>query len=421
MSADFEIILDECLAQLKKGESLDAGLGDHSAMADELRPLLALAAGLRAAPPPRASTVAVADGKQKMLAAFAAQGRRQVAPEAIFNAYARRIRAFLRLGTDTDVKYVLRFAVGILLVLVFGASGVLAAASTDSLPGDALYPVKQSVEGLRLSLTFSGQARQTLTEQLNVERLEEIRRLLALHRQGIVDFDGLLQAQDGNQWTVSGLTLHLSDATTIESWPAVGTRIRVLLQVGGDGALTALRIRLSGSGPDRQGGGFISPLSSPFPVPPGTPTPTGRQNSTPQPGPRTQDGPLSTDWRTYEPWSEDWQTHEPWSGDRQTHEPMPTSWPGHDDMSGTGQTDHAVATPWPTHDSMATDHANPTARPTRSSMMTPQPHQPMPTQPSHQSMPTAEPSRHDGGSMPTQPPHRDYQQGGGGSDSDGQH
>jgi hypothetical protein len=409
VSADIEIVLDECLAQVDRGASLEASLGDHAALAPELRPLLALAADLRAMPPPRASTQAVADGKQRMLAAFAAQNRAQPAAKPILVGLADQIRTFLRLGQNTDAKRFMPFAVATLLVLVLGTTGALAAASTSSLPGDALYPVKQSVEGLRLAFTFDGQARQDLAGELNAERLQEIQRLLALRRQGIVEFDGLLQAQAGNQWIVSGLALHLGDGTVIEGWPAVGMRIWVRVQVGSDGTLTATRVRLAGSGAEAPGGAFVSPLASPTPVP--TATPTATQSPTPQPGSWVPNSPMPTHRPAYGPWAGDWQTHEP----------TPAGWPSHDGP-GTWETDHAEATPGATHDATSAKHANPTAWPTRSTMLTRQPqHESPPTEPARQWLPTSQPPHHDGGSTPPPPPHQDYQQGGGDSDSGRRH
>ena len=78
MSADFETTLDECLVRLDRGENLDACLAAFPGLAADLRPLLEMASGLRAAAPPRAGVEAVAAGKQRVMAAFAAQLPSQV-------------------------------------------------------------------------------------------------------------------------------------------------------------------------------------------------------------------------------------------------------------------------------------------------------------------------------------------------------
>ena len=70
----------------------------------------------------------------------------------------------------------------ILLTVLFSISG-MAYASADTLPGDWLYPVKTSIEGVRLALspTEAGDARIQIL--ILRTRLEELQRLVALGRQ----------------------------------------------------------------------------------------------------------------------------------------------------------------------------------------------------------------------------------------------
>src|SRR6202035_540189 len=57
-----------------------------------------------------------------------------------------------------------------------------AAASGSSLPGDALYPIKLSVERAQLTLTFDAAARARLHAQFAAVRLTEAQRLIAAGR-----------------------------------------------------------------------------------------------------------------------------------------------------------------------------------------------------------------------------------------------
>src|SRR5450756_215383 len=69
---------------------------------------------------------------------------------------------------------VLRFALGLLLMLVVGANLVWVASAAATLPGDSLYPVKRALENTRLALTPGEQAREQFEEQLAARRRNEV-------------------------------------------------------------------------------------------------------------------------------------------------------------------------------------------------------------------------------------------------------
>ena len=68
-SADFEALLDQCIARLADGESLDAILAEHPDEAEALQQLLPLAQAYQTARPPAASLTRRSQGKQAMLSA----------------------------------------------------------------------------------------------------------------------------------------------------------------------------------------------------------------------------------------------------------------------------------------------------------------------------------------------------------------
>ena len=70
----------------------------------------------------------------------------------------------------------------IVLAIAFGGTTATAFAAQDSLPSEALYPIKTFVEDVRLALTSDPEAEADLLLQLADERMEEI---AALSRQGL--------------------------------------------------------------------------------------------------------------------------------------------------------------------------------------------------------------------------------------------
>jgi hypothetical protein len=233
---NFEDVLDECLARLNGGETLDAVLDEHAELAVELRPLLGMAAALRAAPVPRPRAAAVAAGKQKVLAAFAAQ----VTPVDARNR-RQRLRARLAPASVGNAPR-WRYAFGTVLALILATSGAVAA-SSSSLPGDALYPVKQSVENLRLALAAGAESREALEQHFDEQRLLEVQSLVQMRRQTTATFTDALQARGANGWwTIGPFAVRVTTDTAITGQPAVGSRVRALVRVEDDGTLTALQI-----------------------------------------------------------------------------------------------------------------------------------------------------------------------------------
>ena len=78
-----------------------------------------------------------------------ARNRRVSLPHPI----ALDLSLFFRVGKRFSTAAALA-ALALIVVLVFGQVGTVAAATQDSLPGDTLYPVKLVVENLQLAVTF---------------------------------------------------------------------------------------------------------------------------------------------------------------------------------------------------------------------------------------------------------------------------
>ena len=273
MSRKFDTALDDCLNLLRTGTSVTDCLARYPEHAEELRPLLSLASGVRAVRTPRPDPGSVQANRQRMMeAAQAAAVRRQqrrLAPLAWIRGRpgGSRIRSLYRATTT----------VAAIVVLLSLAVGALFASAANSLPGQALYPVKRFGEDTRLSLTFNSAAQQELRDEYSSERRREIRQVLDTGQRAVVEFRGNLEEIDDNYWIVGGLKVTLYSDTVIEGNAATGAMVIVRASSSGDGSLQALKLQVLTSPL------LLTPVVTSTPTPTVTPTVTVRPSRTPMP------------------------------------------------------------------------------------------------------------------------------------------
>ena len=161
MAEEFDRILSECLDRMVQGESLEQCLGRHPEQAAQLKPLLRIAQAAQ-----KASSV-------KPRPEFKAQARNQM-----LSWLHSRKRKPERKGLPV-LGWMPRWAtaviVGVFVLLLAGGSTV--AASSNSLPGDILYPVKLATEKVQTAFTFSDTGKAKLDAKLASRRAEEMARL----------------------------------------------------------------------------------------------------------------------------------------------------------------------------------------------------------------------------------------------------
>ena len=156
MTQKIEDILDNCLERMFKGESVEDCVKTYPEQALELEPLL------------KASFVVI----QKSCAIqpspeFKARGRSQL-QGILYAKLAKAERARIPIWHR-------RWAVAMTTVLVIVLAGVgIAAASTNALPDEPLYPAKLATEQARLTLAFSGMGKAKLHIQFAERRATEI-------------------------------------------------------------------------------------------------------------------------------------------------------------------------------------------------------------------------------------------------------
>ncbi len=289
MNPDFETILEECLACLRAGDSLEQCLSSYPAQAERLTPLLLAASRVRQLASPQPRVQAVLAGRERVLAAMQAKNPAQAvfqSPVSVgrLSRYLGRIVTVFQTnipGKEKPMKFALRLAIDLVVMSLIG--GVLAVtASSNTLPGDPLYTVKRAWETTRLTLTLDPQANQDLQAQLNAERLHEVQNLIQLHRAATVEFEAGLQAMNASMWTVGNIPVEIQPNTVVEGTPQVGQMVWVQAQVQTSGALTAVSMRMV---PQNQDGvPVVPPMKTRTSAPLGTRQAPGMMNTQRAPG-----------------------------------------------------------------------------------------------------------------------------------------
>lgn len=232
--SEFYDILELCLQDIEKGNSLESVLARHPEHAAELRPLLETAM--------KAIRVTVQDPSSEIIRRNRARVLQHAAElrEAKAQTTSRRFWSVpLRRALVTLV---------VIGVLFMSSTGLVRAAST-TLPGDQLYPVKRTWEDVLVAFTFNNQSRNALQVEHENERLYELNELFVKGRAVQVEFSGLVTRQNGDLWLVAGIPVATSAQTDFSNQSfAVGSAVHVIGTTQKDGAVLATKIELLPSG-----------------------------------------------------------------------------------------------------------------------------------------------------------------------------
>ncbi len=153
---EFDNVLDECLAQLDKGETVEQCLQSFPEHTEQLKPLLEMALAIKEASAIQPRPEFRDKARYQFYSALQEMGR-------------KRSRSFLSWGWQPRWATV----VAIVLALLLAGSGTVAAAS-GSMPDEPLYPVKLATEQAQLVLTPSALGKAELYAKLADRRVSEI-------------------------------------------------------------------------------------------------------------------------------------------------------------------------------------------------------------------------------------------------------
>ncbi|HUH98637.1 MAG TPA: DUF5667 domain-containing protein [Anaerolineales bacterium] len=230
--------LESCLQALEGGQTIDSALEHYPELAPELRPILEVSLQARTL-----KTASIPEGVQR-------RGRARLLQRAA------QLRQSQRLSSRHSLAFFprLALALGAAAALILSSTG-LVGASSNSLPGDQLYPVKRTWEGFQLALMLNRQGQEALQSRFEQERLNEIDELLIRNRSQAVTFSGLVTGRQDGAWLVSGIRVVVTNRTRFSAAPiANGVPVTVTGTTGSDGGLQADEIQ------SLQPGSLLPPL-----------------------------------------------------------------------------------------------------------------------------------------------------------------
>ena len=300
--------LEICLQALEEGAdgaSLESCLAQFPELADELRPILETAVQARAQAVREVPADAMRRGRARVLqhAAELRERERAAALAPFWRKLWQSGRAVRTLATSLAV-----------LVFLFSGGTGLVFASSDALPGDNLYPVKRSWEGVQLALILDPKAKLQRETEFEQERVHEIHTLFSESRKTQVDFQGVVESQQPNVWQVAGLKIAIDNELITNANILPGALVRVIGETE-DGIIQAEQISLIRV-PSATQTSTATPHSSETPTLRPTAQPTDDATETKEPGQTVEPG------KTEPP---DIETPEPQKTD--THEKEPTEKP----------------------------------------------------------------------------------------------
>jgi len=225
--------LEVCLQALERGASLESCLARFPAQTDELRPILETAVQARAQAIRDVPAEAMRRGRARVLqhaAELREHNRAAVVP--FWRKPWQAGRAFRLLATSLTA-----------VVFLFSGGTGLVFASSNSLPGDNLYPVKRSWEDVQLVFIFDPKAKSEREMEFEHERVHEIRTLFSESRKTRVDFQGVVESQQTDVWQIAGLRIAIDDDAAFNGEIIPGALVQVIGETE-DGIIQAEQINL---------------------------------------------------------------------------------------------------------------------------------------------------------------------------------
>jgi hypothetical protein len=218
--------LENCLARMEKGETLESVLLRYPNLASQLTPLLKTALRARSNHREGLPTSMLARQRARGLALAAELRGKKSRPWMLRGAW--------------------RFSMTLLSVIaIIGlSSNGLLSASAHSIPGDTLYPLKLTVESTQLHLALDPGEKKVLEQAFGERRVDETRSLITIHRIESVEFSGVVSSQTDSAWVVSGIPVIITSHTDMDDGIQVGDEIDVHGSTNNAGDVEAVSLSL---------------------------------------------------------------------------------------------------------------------------------------------------------------------------------
>jgi len=226
--------LEVCLNEIEQGADVNTVLSRYPELADELRPILETSMKAKKMAVPAPSQDVLRRNRAKLLQHASDIRERKSAPAShrIWSVPLRRALVSL-----------------VVVIVLFASSTGLVRASSNTLPGDNLYPVKRTWEDVLLFFTFDTNKREALELEHENERLDELQELFAEGRSANVDFAGYVTRQSGTEWRVAGITILITPETRLPTQTVeVGAAVHIVGKVQSGSNVIAERIELLAPG-----------------------------------------------------------------------------------------------------------------------------------------------------------------------------
>ncbi|MDP3061879.1 MAG: DUF4382 domain-containing protein [Chloroflexota bacterium] len=178
MDSRLEQVLDECIRRIATGgATVEECLARYPVYAAEMEPHLRLAARMSSALSGTPAANAKERTRQRLHAELRSLDARDRA-RAVRQGRWPPVRAGgWRLPALTGAWRVAAASAAVLVAFIFAGTGIVAA-SGNSIPGNALYPVKRAAEDARLAVAFSAEAKAHLQLTYAERRSEELASLV---------------------------------------------------------------------------------------------------------------------------------------------------------------------------------------------------------------------------------------------------
>jgi hypothetical protein len=195
MNRQLDEVLVEALDLFDQGTPVVKILSRYPDLADELRPFLMTARDLNHLAKPGSTAAQEASKKE-------------------FLRYATTMQVEQRRSAADRLRDIFVYGLAFLLILFFSGA-VMAVSSSSAIPGDALYGTKIFLEQTRLNYSADPAAAAALVEELQKERLDEVKTLLSLGRSETVTFSGEVTELSPERWIVDGIPIVVTSSTIL--------------------------------------------------------------------------------------------------------------------------------------------------------------------------------------------------------------